>query len=151
MYHSEAILLADGRILISGSDPQDQPNPERKPNPQEYRIEVYYPPYLVDGRVQPQITALPVTDWAYGGRFTITVRVFQTGPIRFSLLGSVASTHGSSMGIRTIFPEVTPIQSFYPHRLTIYTVFLQWKYVHHRCSAKCTRLPVSYYHLLCNQ
>jgi len=111
MYHSEAILLADGRILISGSDPEDNVNP------QEYRIEVYYPPYLVDGRVQPQITALPVTDWAYGGRFTITVRVFQTGPIRFSLLGSVASTHGSSMGIRTIFPEVTLIQSFYPHEI----------------------------------
>jgi len=34
MYHSEATLLPDGRVLISGSDPQDQNFPE------EYRIEV---------------------------------------------------------------------------------------------------------------
>jgi hypothetical protein len=34
MYHSEATLLPDGRVLISGSDPQDQNFPE------EYRVEV---------------------------------------------------------------------------------------------------------------
>jgi hypothetical protein len=33
MYHSEAILLLDGRVMISGSDPQDPRYPE------EYRIE----------------------------------------------------------------------------------------------------------------
>jgi Domain of unknown function (DUF1929) len=100
MYHSEAILLSDGRILISGSDPED------KVNPQEYRMEVYYPPYLVDGRTQPEITNLPLTDWAHGGSYPVTVNIHQSGPIRFSLLGAVASTHGNSMGQRTIFPEV---------------------------------------------
>ena len=34
MYHSEATLLPDGRVLISGSDPQDTRYPE------EFRIEV---------------------------------------------------------------------------------------------------------------
>jgi hypothetical protein len=34
MYHSEATLLPDGRVLISGSDPQDARYPE------EFRIEV---------------------------------------------------------------------------------------------------------------
>ena len=58
MYHSEAVLLPDGRVLVTGSDPQDNVNP------QEYRIEVYVPPYLSDGRTQPQITALPVSDWS---------------------------------------------------------------------------------------
>jgi hypothetical protein len=108
MYHSEAILLSDGRILVSGSDPQD------KVNPQEYRIEVYYPPYLADGRVQPQITALPDTDWAYGSRHSVTINISQNGPIKFSLLGAVASTHGNSMGMRTIFPEVTLIHPLCP-------------------------------------
>ena len=94
--------------MISGSDPED------KVHPQEYRIEVYYPPYLVDGRVQPKITGLPITDWTYGGKFTVTVSISQTGPLKFSLLGAVASTHGNSMGVRTIFPEVTLVQPLPP-------------------------------------
>jgi hypothetical protein len=34
MYHSEAVLLPDGRVLVSGSDPQSPIYPE------EFRIEV---------------------------------------------------------------------------------------------------------------
>ena len=34
MYHSEATLLPDGRVIISGSDPLDKNFPE------EYRVEV---------------------------------------------------------------------------------------------------------------
>jgi hypothetical protein len=45
--------------------------------------------------------------------YSVTLHIFQNGPIKFSLLGAVASTHGSSMGIRTIFPQVKPIQPFY--------------------------------------
>jgi len=137
MYHSEAVLLADGRILISGSDPEDNVNP------QEYRIEVYIPPYLADGRVQPQITGLPVAHWTYGGRFTVTVNIFQSGPIRFSLLGAVASTHGSSMGVRTIFPAVRLVQPVLPYDVDSFTVLLQRQYVHDHRSSKRTRLPVS--------
>ncbi len=40
MYHSEATLLPDGSILISGSDPLDRRFPE------EYRIEVNLPAYF---------------------------------------------------------------------------------------------------------
>jgi hypothetical protein len=40
MYHSEAILLPDGRVLISGSDPQTF-NPDGTAKyPEEFRIEV---------------------------------------------------------------------------------------------------------------
>ena len=40
LYHSEATLLPDGRILLSGSDPEtDNPDGTVK-YPQEYRIEV---------------------------------------------------------------------------------------------------------------
>jgi len=40
MYHSEAILLPDGRILVSGSDPMtNNPNGTVK-YPEEFRIEV---------------------------------------------------------------------------------------------------------------
>jgi hypothetical protein len=40
MYHSEAVLLPDGRVLVSGSDPETN-NPDGTVKyPEEFRIEV---------------------------------------------------------------------------------------------------------------
>ncbi|KAI0287168.1 copper radical oxidase [Russula brevipes] len=102
MYHSEATLLPDGRVLISGSDP------ETKGLPEELRIEVYIPPYLDQGFTQPVVT-VPNTDWAYDGQFQINVQLFQgaTSGMRVSLVAAVSSTHGNTMGGRTIFPAFT--------------------------------------------
>jgi hypothetical protein len=99
MYHSEATLLPDGRVLISGSDPQTPGLPE------ELRIEVYIPPYLNQGRTQPVVT-VPNTDWTYGGNYQINVQLFQGGVdgMRVSLVAATSSTHGNTMGGRTIFP-----------------------------------------------
>ncbi len=87
LYHSEATLLPDGRVLISGSDPQTPGLPE------ELRIEVYIPPYLTQGLIQPVVT-VPNTDWAYGGQYRIRVRLFQGQNMRVSLVAAVSSTHG---------------------------------------------------------
>ncbi len=98
LYHSEATLLPDGRVLISGSDPQTPGLPE------ELRIEVYIPPYLTQGFTRPTVT-VPNTDWAYGGQYQIMVRLFQGQSMRVSLVAAVSSTHGNTMGGRTIFPD----------------------------------------------
>jgi hypothetical protein len=98
MYHSEATLLPDGRVLVSGSDPETRRLPE------ELRIEVYIPPYLNQGYTQPIVT-VPNTDWEYGGQYQINVQLFQNQAIRVSLVAAVSSTHGNVMGARTIFPE----------------------------------------------
>ncbi|KAF1964882.1 copper radical oxidase [Bimuria novae-zelandiae CBS 107.79] len=96
MYHSEAVLMDDGRVLISGSDPEDDRFP------QEYKVEVFIPPYLMDNPVQPVVTiSTAQSDWAYGGLYTFTVNQPIT---KVSLLGAVGSTHGNSMGQRTLFP-----------------------------------------------
>jgi hypothetical protein len=95
MYHSEATLLQDGRVLVSGSDPED-------PNyPQEYRVEVFLPPYLLSGLARPSYT-IQNTDWAYGE----SVQIVVTGGAAtvVSLIGAQSSTHGNAMGQRTIFP-----------------------------------------------
>jgi hypothetical protein len=109
MYHSEATLLPDGRVLVSGSDPQtDNPDGTVK-YPEEFRIEVYIPPYLNEGRTQPTFT-LPNNDWAYGQTYTITnIHLAQgaTSTMRVSLIGATSSTHGNTMGARTIFPAFT--------------------------------------------
>lgn len=100
LYHSEAILMQDGRVLISGSDPQDGKNPE------EYRVEVFEPPYALSGLPKPSYT-ISNKDWTYGGQITITITAGSTANIRASLMGAVSSTHGNSMGQRTIFPAIS--------------------------------------------
>ena len=101
MYHSEAITLLDGRVLISGSNPEDEVNPE------EYRIEVFNPPYLLSGLPRPSFT-IANTDWAHGqNNIPFTLGAAQrNGPITVTLLGSVSSTHGNSMGARTLMPNM---------------------------------------------
>ncbi|KAK7452115.1 hypothetical protein VKT23_012220 [Stygiomarasmius scandens] len=101
MYHSEAILLPDGNVLVSGSDPITPGFPE------ETRIERYVPPYLNKG-ITPPTFSISNHDWAYGQTVTISnVRVFSgnIGGVKVSLVAAVSSTHGNSMGARTIFPQ----------------------------------------------
>ena len=102
LYHSEAVLIPDGRVLVSGSDPEDVRFP------QEYRIEVFMPPYLLSGATKPSF-AIADTDFAYGASIEIEVTLYQgdTSTMRVSLLAAVSSTHGNSMGQRTIFPAFT--------------------------------------------
>ncbi|KAK2832020.1 hypothetical protein FQN49_006935 [Arthroderma sp. PD_2] len=100
MYHSEATLMPDGRVMVSGSDPQDPRFP------QEYRVEVFLPPYLLSGAARPTFTVAN-TDWAYGGKYQIKITSGGMANIKVSLMGMVSSTHGNSMGSRTIFPAMT--------------------------------------------
>ena len=101
LYHSEAILLPDGRVLVSGSDPEDVRFV------QEYRNEVFIPPYLLNGIAQPTFSIQGnITSWSYGQSITLKVKT-TTQNIKVSLLGAVSSTHGNSMGQRTIFPAVS--------------------------------------------
>ena len=100
LYHSEAITLLDGRVLISGSDPEDGTNPE------EYRVEVFMPPYLLNGKPRPSFSiAQSQRDWQYGQTYSFTLGGPPVnGGISVTLLGAVGSTHGNSMGARTLMP-----------------------------------------------
>lgn len=102
LYHNEASLLQDGRVIITGSDPQDARFPE------EYRVEVFLPPYLLSGATKPSFT-IENKDWTYGESIDISI-ILPTGNAagaRVSLIGATSSTHGNSMGQRTIFPAAS--------------------------------------------
>lgn len=104
LYHSEAILMQDGRVLVSGSDPQEGDAAKVK-FPEEYRVEVFVPPYILSGAPRPAFT-IANEDWAYARSITIQLISFtSTNNIKISLTGAEASTHGNNMGQRTIFPE----------------------------------------------
>ena len=101
LYHSEAILMQDGRVLVSGSDPQDGTHPE------EYRVEVFIPPYRMPGSPAPPKFTIANKNWSYGQSITIQVTTGALTNPRASLMGAESSTHGNSMGQRTLFPSIT--------------------------------------------
>lgn len=70
LYHSTAILLSDGSIFVSGSNPNADVVPLEDRYGTEYRVERFYPPYFSASR-RPQPTGLP-DSLSYGGDpFTI--------------------------------------------------------------------------------
>jgi hypothetical protein len=104
MYHSEATTLLDGRVLISGSDPTGDYVTPAGSWPEEYRVEVFSPPYLLSGLPRPTFS-LSNTDWEYGENIEFTLTTGSNANLKVSMLGSVVSTHGNAMGQRTIFPQ----------------------------------------------
>jgi hypothetical protein len=104
LYHSEAILMDDGRVLISGSNPEDGVNPD------EYRLETFTPPYLTNGATRPNFKIVNnKVDLTYGDIVVLIVGTSSGSyaDIRVSLLAAVSSTHGNSFGMRTLFPAVS--------------------------------------------
>lgn len=61
LYHSAAVLLPDGRVVVTGNNPM--------PGLEEHRIEIYDPPYLFNGP-RPQIAHAP-GEAAYGATLDI--------------------------------------------------------------------------------
>jgi Domain of unknown function (DUF1929) len=103
-YHSEAILLPDGRVITMGSDPLfDETG--RAPGTFEQRIEVYSPPYLFKGE-RPVITGGPAAV-ARGGTAVFTTpgadRIASARLIRPS-----AVTHVLDVDQRSVRLDVAP-------------------------------------------
>jgi len=84
LYHAVALLMPDGKVITSGS------NPQRKT--EELRIEVFWPPYLFAGS-RPGCTPAD-TEIHYGG--TLTAAVTDPGQIAsVCLIRPGAATHSS--------------------------------------------------------
>ncbi|KAI8807472.1 glyoxal oxidase N-terminus-domain-containing protein [Cladochytrium replicatum] len=104
MYHSEATLLPDGTVLISGSDPADNDFPE------EYRLEIYVPPYIANNPPRPTFTLAngASRDLAYGQGLALTVVARTTNkPIRVSFMRDGVNTHSTHMDQRFIWLDIT--------------------------------------------
>ena len=80
LYHSEASLMLDGSVIVSGSDPQDVRFP------QEYRHERFSPPYLLNGLIRPGFS-LPVKDWVYKGGYQIILKGTASVNMKIVLIG----------------------------------------------------------------
>jgi Domain of unknown function (DUF1929) len=71
LYHSSALLLPDGSVMIAGSNPNVDVNLTTK-YPTTYTAEYFYPPYF-SGKTRPSLQGIPQS-LSYGGDwFDITI------------------------------------------------------------------------------
>ncbi len=95
LYHSNALLLPDGRVLTNGG------NPNR--GNEELHLEIYSPPYLFMGP-RPQIQNAP-GNLTYGQ--TIQIQTPQAGNIQWvSLIRATATTHSCNTEQRLVDLEI---------------------------------------------
>ncbi|WP_432572377.1 radical copper oxidase GlxA [Kineococcus sp. SYSU DK005] len=111
-YHSEALLLPDGRVITLGSDPLFADDKDSIEGTFEQRIEIYSPPYLFDGK-QPAITAGP-EELVRGGRASYTVAETPAGSsagtssiATAKLMRPSAVTHATDVEQRTVALDFT--------------------------------------------
>ena len=95
LYHSEAVLLPDGRVLISGGG---RFNDDNEAGIYQFNAEFYSPPYLFKGP-RPTISSVSTSKLTYGSPFTINTP--NAGSITaVSLVRYGAATHTFNMSQR---------------------------------------------------
>lgn len=116
MYHSTAVLLPDGSVVVSGSNPNadfvSAANPPTTPNPNykyfsDTSIEVFYPDYFDKARPAPSGMPEKIT---YGGdAFDVELSKADLGDAQANIARTTAviirtgfSTHALNMGQRHI-------------------------------------------------
>jgi hypothetical protein len=95
LYHSEALLLPDGRVLISGGGRFNNDTESTD----QFNAEFFAPPYLFKGS-RPTITSAP-SQLSYGQNFTVqTPEAAQIASVSLIRFGAV--THAFNAGQRFI-------------------------------------------------
>ncbi len=98
-YHSEAVLLPDGRVATLGSNPLYEDKDDTITAPFEQRIEIYSPPYLFDGP-RPKVTGGP-SKVRRGGSATFTTSD-PADIAKIRLIHPSAATHDTDLEQRSI-------------------------------------------------
>ncbi|KAI4653688.1 hypothetical protein J4E93_001455 [Alternaria ventricosa] len=111
LYHSVALLLLDGTLLISGSNPVEQPilKPDAKnPYVTEFRNEIYTPPYLQGNPTRPSAVQISQKELKVQQQFNIKFNAPANAQnVKISLYYGGFVTHSVHMGHRMIFLDNT--------------------------------------------
>jgi hypothetical protein len=114
LYHSVALLLLDGTIMVAGSNPVEMPilTPNAvNPYVTEFRVEIYTPPYLTGTNANKRPTNVVLSSkslTANGATVTIKFTVPTGAPAaQVSLYHGGFVTHSIHMGHRMVWLDTT--------------------------------------------
>jgi hypothetical protein len=105
LYHSTALLLPDGSVMMAGSTGARWSQSISGGSANEFRIEIYHPPYLFRGP-RPALR-LPATSLTYGQPLEIEI---PTGARRINkcvLIRHGSTTHTNNMDQRYVGLKIT--------------------------------------------
>lgn len=108
MYHSSAVVLPDGKIIVAGSNTNPGYNYTAK-YPTELRVEKFSPPYLDPelAKQMPELAESPaVTELSYGQKFELVFVLrglrLSDGDVKVTMYAPPFTTHGYSMSQRML-------------------------------------------------
>ncbi|KAB1203723.1 Galactose oxidase [Morella rubra] len=130
MYHSTAILLRDGRVLVGGSNPHVGYEFTNVLFPTELRLEAFYPPYLGAqySNLRPAIVSpLSQTKLTHGQklivRFSVT-GILAPNLVSVTLVAPSFTTHSFSMNQRLLVLDagkVTYLRNYHAYQVQVTT------------------------------